>query len=156
MSAKKREDPISDESEKEEEPLVNMSQRKLKVSTSKGGLGKRSKSTIIKTPVMDQPKTTVKKDGKKFNSNPTDESLKHKTKRKKSYKMIETSREFKQRPLTSRREFIPIASKEVPKKEKEKMTLKLDKAGLKDDKKGTGSKIKPSAPKKSSKPASAR
>jgi|JI9StandDraft_2_1071091.scaffolds.fasta_scaffold282419_1 hypothetical protein len=49
VSAKKKEENISNESDKEEEPLVNMSQRKLKPSISKGGLGKRSKSTIIKT-----------------------------------------------------------------------------------------------------------
>lgn len=80
-----------------------MSQKKLKQSSlSKGGLGKRSKSTIIKTSHIDAPKTTVKKEPKKFSSNPTDESIKGKTKRKKS--KAEISREIKpSKILTSRK-----------------------------------------------------
>ena len=48
-SAKKKEEIISYESDKEEEAPPALSQRKLKPNASKGGLGKRSKSTIIKT-----------------------------------------------------------------------------------------------------------
>lgn len=88
MSAKKKEEALSNESDKEEEPLTNMSQRKLKPSSSKGGLGKRSKSTIIKTAQFDIPKPTARKEPKKFSSNPTDESVKPKNKRKKSSKII--------------------------------------------------------------------
>lgn len=65
-----------------------MSHRKLKPSGSKGGLGKRSKSTIIKPGFVEMPKSTVKKESKKFSSNPTDESIKPKSKRKKSSKII--------------------------------------------------------------------
>lgn len=79
-----------------------MSQKKLKQSSSKGGLGKRSKSTIIKATHVEVPKTTVKKEPKKFSSNPTDESIKGKSKRKKS--KVEVSREMKpNKPLTSRK-----------------------------------------------------
>ena len=52
---------------------------------------------------------------------------------------------MKQRPLTSRREFIPIASKEVTKKEKDKLTIKFDKTALKEEKKGANSS-RPAAP----------
>ena len=71
-----------------------MSHRKLKPHSSKGGLGKRSKSTIIKT---HEPKEPNKKESKKLNSNPTSESAKPlKSKRKKSSKVSETARDYKQ------------------------------------------------------------
>ena len=47
-----------------------MSQKKFKPHHTKGGLGKRSKSTIIKTHEIHQ-KEILKKESKKLNSNPT-------------------------------------------------------------------------------------
>lgn len=90
-----------------------MSQKKFKPNPTKGGLGKRSKSTIIKTHEPQQ-KDFPKKESKKLNSNPTTESSKPlKSKRKKSSKVSETARDNKNtittKQSTVRKE--PAASK---------------------------------------------
>ena len=83
VSAKKRDDGGVDDDEREEEqPLSQMSHKRVKHSSSRGGLGKRSKSTIIKTNQQEyhremreqQTKELVglpKKESKKLNSHPT-------------------------------------------------------------------------------------
>jgi hypothetical protein len=91
-----------------------MSNRKIKTVSQKGGLGKRSKSTIIKSGNLEVPKEMPKKESKKMSSNPTTESVKPKSKRKKSSKISEFAPKEVKTPLkitNSRKEFIPVASK---------------------------------------------
>jgi hypothetical protein len=109
-----------------------MSQKKFKPNSNKGGLGKRSKSTIIKTNHIEAHKDFVKKDSKKLNSNPTTESTKPlKSKRKKSSKISEIAKDNNNKQTltskisTARKEPPQTASKEVFKKEK--LAIKLDK-----------------------------
>ena len=102
---------MSDSEEKDEDQLINVSQKKLKPHATKGGLGKRSKSTIIKTHEVHQ-KELPKKDSKKLNSNPTTESSKPlKSKRKKSSKVSETARENNKHTITTKHS---TAKKELP------------------------------------------
>lgn len=93
-----------------------MSQKKFKPNSNKGGLGKRSKSTIIKTSNVEAHKETIKKEQKKLSSNHTNESAKPlKSKRKKSSKVSEVVKENKQatasKVLTARKELPQTASK---------------------------------------------
>jgi hypothetical protein len=113
-----------------------MSQKKFKPHPTKGGLGKRSKSTIIKTHEVHQ-KELPKKESKKLNSNPTTESSKPlKSKRKKSSKVSETAREHNNKHTITTKH--STAKKEVPvSKEifkKDKLALKLDKNFMKAEK----------------------
>lgn len=147
----------SDESLKEEEALANVSNRKLKPSVSRGGLGKRSKSTIIKTGNLEIPRETIKKEAKKTPSNPTVESFKPKTKRKKSSKIAEQPRDSKQipKPSASKKESVVLPSKEI-----KKLTIKLDRGEEKKSARShqvqTGSKSVLANKSKLSKPVSAR
>ncbi len=104
--------------------MANVSTRKLKPSLSRGGLGKRSKSTIIKTGNLEVPRETTKKDEKKTTSNQTVESFKPKAKRKKSNKLVEPSKESRMftKPLTLKKESLVGVNKDF-----KKLTIKLDK-----------------------------
>lgn len=135
-----------------------MSQKKLKSNPSKGGLGKRSKSTIIKAH-ENTHRELPKKDSKKLNSNPTTESSKPlKSKRKKSSKISEVKdnkHTITTKQSTARKE--QPASKEIFKKDK--LAIKIDKnlvKGEKVEKKSARNNSKILVSAKSSKPVSAR
>ena len=68
------------------------SQRKARPTSAKDGLGKRSKSTFLKTCNIEPREAFSRKEPKKVSSNQTDESLKVKARRKKSSRQIDQSR----------------------------------------------------------------